>query len=1401
MVLGLLQQVQRAEAEEPEYRHQRGDDGRPPDRGIEHRTARARTSRPVAPAHLPIRENREIMPRMKPPRSMTTQQVASALNVRPATVQLYARNGRIPFDLTPGGHRRYNLEEVRAALAQGTAAEGAGSRDAEASRPPGRRHQWFVDASELEAWAERRDAQAQFPGIIRTLVTGSTPALRQLDVRTGEGVQLPGWDAKVTAEVGNAWVPRGLSVWELGTNEAITSKANSDYATRTADPLGVNPAEAVFVFVTPRRWSRRDSWATTKRAEGVWKDVRAYDADTLEGWLEVTPAVHARVTRLVGRNPSDVSDIGSTWSSWAHRTAPALPPELLTGGRDHEVEQIHDWLHGPAETLAVQADSAEEALAFIAASLLQLPDGERHTIEARTLVVHAEGAWNELLARAADPLVLIPMFGEPSTVDANDAGHHVAIPVGKDAVVAGHTVALPRLRHAAAFAALTSVGLPEHQAGELATIARRSLKALQRRLAVAAVVAEPPWAQPEHAGDLLPAVLAGAWHEDADADRNVLSTLAQRPYEDIARSLTYWAMQSDPPVRRVGNTWFVVSKEDAWPLLARSLTSDHLRRFHNAALEVLATMDPALDLDPDRRWAAGLFGRTRPWSQRLTEGLADTVALLASRSGATDLPTGITGQEHADQLVRAVLTKANTDATGRLWMSLSSVLPLLAEASPEQFLDAVDEGLAGPSPVLASVFDPDAEQSPFGHPTHTGLLWALEGLAWSQEHLSAAAAALARLSAIDPGGRWTNRPSASLCRIFLPWHPQTTTPLDPRLIILDRLRRLTPEIAWTLLVALLPKHHDNTTPIHEPRWREWKPEDSPRVTIPEYRREIIAVVDRLLEDVGRDGARWSDLIKHVGGLPGEAHEAVIEQLTRVRPEELARDDRQAMVNVLRTTVARHRRFPNADWAMAKEQADRLHALLERFETPDVVDRVAWLFADRPQLPSPRGSDWQEEHAAIVEAQQDAVREVLATAGLDGIWQVAELCERPYTLGFALGSVGIADERRVLEHLIGTDERRRQLTRGFIAGQFQVAGWSWAEGQLRNGEDWDSQQRAEFLLCLPTESRTYDWAERLGDATDQVYWSNFRPFGLNEPATFVRAATKLVEHDRATHAVELLGIYIGDADDQLGRRQVDPQLVVTALQHASAASAVDSPMFAFYAASLLDYLTSQPRVDLSQLAQLEWRYLPLLEDRERQPRVLHEELARDPAFFAEIVSWVYRADSEPEEAQITDEERVRADLGDRLLRSWRTVPGLRDDGSVDPSELASWLSSARQLLAEQGRIRVGDIRIGRMLRYAPTDSEGSWPPLPVREAIEDTASRDLERGLEVEVYNSRGVTTRGLTDGGTQERELAQRYHRYARQAHTRWPRTASLLRRIAETFEADARREDREAELREDFRR
>jgi hypothetical protein len=65
---------------------------------------------------------------------------------------------------------------------------------------------------------------------------------------------------------------------------------------------------------------------------------------------------------------------------------------------------------------------------------------------------------------------------------------------------------------------------------------------------------------------------------------------------------------------------------------------------------------------------------------------------------------------------------------------------------------------------------------------------------------------------------------------------------------------------------------------------------------------------------------------------------------------------------------------------------------------------------------------------------------------------------------------------------------------------------------------------------------------------------------------------------------------------------------------------------------------------------------------------------------------------------------------------------------------------------------------------------------------------------VQTYNNRGVTSRGLLEGGSQERALADHYRQKADLIRDEWPRSAALLVGIAESYESDARRNDADSE-------
>jgi hypothetical protein len=1304
---------------------------------------------------------------------------------------MYARNGRIPFDSTPGGHRRFDVDEVRVAL-QG---------DAKATVVPSVRFRgtscWLVDGLDLEAWAQRMAARHELPEMVRTLVAGSVRDLRRVDFRAGEGAGKRGWDGVVDAVRGNAWVPGGCSAWEMGVNEDVTSKADEDYAARTNDPLGLVPSETVFVFATPRRWSQRDSWASTKRAEGVWKDVRAYDADSLEQWLDETPAVHVRVTHMLGRDPDGAADLVSAWSTWSTFTAPPLPTVLMTAGRDEQVRAVLAWLHGEPSELFVVGESAEEAFAFIAACLLELPEPERTALTVRTLVVRTAAAWDELLARAGvgNSLVLIPTFPQPQPLEAVDAGHHVALPVDGNAARTrpDATITLARLRRGPAQEALAATGLPEPDARKLALLARRSLLTLRRRLAVG-LGARPAWARPEQGGKVAPLALAGAWRDDLDGDKRMLSALTGQPFDEVEALCTRWAAEADTPVRREGNVWFCVSKQDAWDLLRHLATRQTLQRFQETAVEVLTAVDPAMELESGRRWAAGAFGYVAPFSPQLRSSLADTVAMIAAHSGNEQLPVGCTGQEFADAIVRSILAAANEERSGQLWSSLSDVLPLLAEASPEQFLGAIDTGMEDDGSLLA-VFDPRVEDTPFGSPAHTGLVWALERLAWSVDHLGAAALALARLAQRDPAGRRGGRPADSLNQIFLPWHPQTTADAEQRLGVIDMLRkRAAPDIAWSIMTGLLPTPHSIGQPTNQPQWREWPDTQQDQGGMAQWLLQSGPLVERLLQDAGLDGTRWATLISGVPSLPETLGDAVLGQLAGLDPARIEDEDRTAILHALREVVRAHRRFKDAPWAMPAERVDRIDEHLRRLGTDGAAD-TAWLFAAHVELPDIQSADYTaEDYAAeqqvVAERQKRAAQDTLAGGGIDAIWALSTRCEVSFRLGQALGRVGADDvDDEIIAELAAADRSRSQLADGYVQARFESGGRQWADAFLDQAETWPADRTAAFLRQLAADADTFDRADRFGPEVHNLYWGTV-PVFLIQPADRVRAVRTLLETGHPNAALDLLSLDIHKS------QQVDPELVMQALSDATAENIGNITMFVYHVTKLLEFLRTQSQIDRPRLARLEWRYLQLLEPHERPTRVLHEELARDPRFFADAIEAIFPGQQDDEDQQPTEEQRRLATQAYRLLKSWRTPPG--SDNSAGPS-LEDWVRDARAELTRRGLLRAGDQFIGQSLGRTAEDPDGAWPGERVREIIEDARSSDLEDGIALAVLNSERPNWRSLDTGGQPERARANAYQTYATRVGTSWPRTRRMLARIAEAWDRRARQEDHLAETRENF--
>jgi hypothetical protein len=144
---------------------------------------------------------------------------------------------------------------------------------------------------------------------------------------------------------------------------------------------------------------------------------------------------------------------------------------------------------------------------------------------------------------------------------------------------------------------------------------------------------------------------------------------------------------------------------------------------------------------------------------------------------------------------------------------------MLAEAAPVPFVSALKALLRRRPEEVRALF---RETVDFVTPVarHVELLWALETIARDPNMLGDAVSLLAQLAAVDPGGKFGNRPRSSLREILLPWLPGTNAAARKRIASMQAVAAIDESVGWDLAVSLLPSTHSVSNMTARPRYRE-----------------------------------------------------------------------------------------------------------------------------------------------------------------------------------------------------------------------------------------------------------------------------------------------------------------------------------------------------------------------------------------------------------------------------------------------------------------------------------------------------------------------------------------------------------------------------------------------------
>jgi hypothetical protein len=241
---------------------------------------------------------------------------------------------------------------------------------------------------------------------------------------------------------------------------------------------------------------------------------------------------------------------------------------------------------------------------------------------------------------------------------------------------------------------------------------------------------------------------------------------------------------------------------------------------------------------------------------------------------------------------------------------------------------------------------------------------------------------------------------------------------------------------------------------------------------------------------------------------------------------------------------------------------------------------------------------------------------------------------------------------------------------------------------------------------------------------------------------------------------------------------------------------DNRLESHHTTRIIEILGAREDTDRSVLLRIEWLYLPFLASygSGHKPSVLHEELANNPDFFMEVLTWIYKSDQEEEnEEDILDEaKRNRGRNAYNLLRSWKQIPGVDNDGNIDEDFLWRWINKVRDMAERSSRLKVADIQIGNVLAEYPEKNQ-PWPPKQICKVIDSINTQSIKSGFSTATFNKRGSSIRGPFDGGYIERGHAKYFRSQADKIKFDFPITAEILNRLADGYENDAKRMDESA--------
>jgi len=902
---------------------------------------------------------------------------------------------------------------------------------------------------------------------------------------------------------------------------------------------------------------------------------------------------------------------------------------------------------------------------------------------------------------------------------------------------------------------------------------------------------------------MIPILLINKFDENYFEDNAILEKLSGKSSEEYIQFLKVLCTLEDAPVYYINKTWRLVSPNDSWLYLAKYVTKTDLEKFSTFCLEILSEVSYKYTVSLENRGKIFYSDENKPkYSKALKEGLCESLLAISIFGEKYGLNSINNTARFVDNIINDILQKDLL-----IWRSLSGKLRLLAEASPDIFLNNLERVIK--DRTVMGFFELEPHYSGHSNDLHY-LLFSLDVIAWFPENIMRVSKALCELILLSPDKLpTTNTPFNNLKNIFRIWYPQTNTSLEDRKKILSILVQKYPDISYTLLYSLIGPLHDTAFHTSRPKWRLFSELREIQVSRNEFYYMEGFCLDLILSISGNHKTRILQLIDILDNI---FWDKIDETLSVIKSGlDFGQEDKNEIFHAFRKFLSKHRSYPDADWSLPSEILDKIEIIALEFASQNYLLNNIYLFQeDYPNFIEGNDvSDFNEIDKIILDRRLEFLEKVLGEFGLDKIFELAGQTERPQLYGNVLAQSDNLnkDIKLAIYELMNSDDikllgfamefiRISEIKTGFESQIFIL------NGLITFGLT--DRAIVNFLSSLKNSIALFQYVTKLKNReVERLFWRNKRGFLFTaDKKELFYALKKLLKYRKSIvylntlswacykHAASL------SSDDLLG-----------ALEKVELLGFDDDTRFDHnHFDVLLKLLYTRNDYDISRAANIEMKFMFVFSNSSvysTKPKNLYKLIAENPAEYFSLLKQVYLSEDE-EERQATlklyennpnGKEMLRA--GKNILNSFNIIPSLKEDGSLDRSILEKWILHVRELGQKHNRSKITDDCLGKLLAKYPINlKEQKGYPFEICDLIEDIGTEEIIDSFKAQIFNNLGSTSRGVFDGGGIERFRAKFFYKLFEDWKITHPKIAEVFRRLHANYQMEAIQEDDDALIR-----